>query len=86
MFSFFRCVVCLEDMKGDCARDNLGRPIIVNFGIPWGSDVFMQRQVRAFATHPVFWGGYWHVLVEGLTYACVMFLCPHTPHIVAFMA
>jgi hypothetical protein len=26
------CIVCLEDMKGDCARDSRGRPIIANIG------------------------------------------------------
>jgi len=39
------CIVCLEDMKGDCARDHKGRPIIANIGMVWGGAVAMQRQV-----------------------------------------
>ena len=27
-----RCIVCLEDGRGGCARDKLGRPIMVQFG------------------------------------------------------
>lgn len=31
------CIVCLEDMQGDCARDKQGRPILVAIGMPYGN-------------------------------------------------
>jgi PH domain len=31
------CYVCLEDMKGDCARDKDGRPIVLHLGMPYGT-------------------------------------------------
>jgi len=38
------CWVLLEDMKGGCRRDDLGRPIIVCLGMQHGSAKEMQRQ------------------------------------------
>ena len=39
------CVVCLEDMKGDCARDLRGRPIVASIGMLHGSAKEMQSQM-----------------------------------------
>lgn len=38
-------MVLLEDGKGNCARDKLGRPIIVMFGMLYGSHIEMQNQL-----------------------------------------
>ena len=39
------CIFLLEDMKGGCARDKLGRPIIVSIGSLHGSSLEMQKQM-----------------------------------------
>lgn len=43
------CVVVLEDMKGDCARDRKGRPIVVSIGMSHGS-ALEQQQMMIYAT------------------------------------
>lgn len=42
------CIVCLEDMKGDCARDALGRPIVLSIGMLHGS-LYEQKQQMVYA-------------------------------------
>jgi len=39
------CIVCLEDMKGGCARDLLGRPVIASIGMLHGSLQDMRAQM-----------------------------------------
>jgi len=39
------CVVCLEDMQGDCARDKRGRPIVASIGMLHGTAKEMQSQM-----------------------------------------
>jgi hypothetical protein len=39
------CIVCLEDGKGDCARDKHGRPILLSCGMQYGSSIEMQLQM-----------------------------------------
>jgi hypothetical protein len=39
------CVVLLEDGRGGCARDNMGRPVVVSIGMSHGSASEMQAQM-----------------------------------------
>ena len=39
------CLFLLEDMKGGCARDKLGRPVVVSMGSLHGSPMEMQKQM-----------------------------------------
>lgn len=39
------CIVCLEDMRGDCARDKRGRPIVASIGMLHGTANEMQKQM-----------------------------------------
>lgn len=39
------CLIVLEDMKGDCARDKLGRPVIASIGMLHGTVEDMEKQL-----------------------------------------
>jgi len=39
------CLACLEDMKGNVARDTHGRPIILMMGMTYGTQLELEQQV-----------------------------------------
>ena len=40
-----RCLVCLEDGRGGCARDHQGRPILASIGMPYGTVAEQEAQM-----------------------------------------